>query len=188
VIIPRPHRHPREVSPRGIAPEPTPESSQVYHWPAVVARLGWALPAVSLVLFAAGLYFVATSVGLSDIGRMTGGLLTLLVGAVGLGSLVSIHLCLAREVLFTRDAMIVRQTGRRPLRLPYCGYQHDWVADTSTRGSIRLIVFRQNRGCTVLAPPAWFEDAVAEIARIQQEEGWYAPLDAGVAAGSAGRD
>lgn len=153
-----------------------PPSTQVYHWPrAFEAAARWT-PWIAGALLVAGFLLFVASNGLDDgLEQATAGILMCVAGSAALAKVAILHLCVARRVAFTRDRVVVWQTLRQPLLLSYAGYQHDWVVDSTNPRALRLLLFRDNRGCTVWDPPEWVAGAFAEIARIAREEGWYEP-------------
>ncbi len=151
-----------------------PRSTQVYHWPRHLVRLNRVSFIACLALFLCGATVLFWPTVRTHEALVSGVLLEVF-GSMGLISLGLLHITVAREVRFTRDAMIVRQAFHRDLILPYSTYDLEWMADSTAGGNARVIVFEPHRGCTVLRPPVWFATALAEIARIQEEEGWYEP-------------
>jgi hypothetical protein len=105
------------------------------------------------------------------------GLLLATGGGAALVAYALIHACVAREVRFTHDELIVRQTGREDMVLAYASYGEHWIVDASRPKTIRVIVTANHRGCTILSPPDWMRLAFEEVERIQEEEGWYEPQD-----------
>lgn len=149
---------------------------QTHRWP---AHLRWAnrlVPAVALLLLVVGLPGIRAGGTAAEFAFAALSLVLVVLAAAGLISVLLLHLLAAREVHFTRDCLLIRQTGRRELILPYSTYQEEWVADPGDgSGAVRILVFGRNRGCWILGPPVWLRTALGEIARIQQEEGWYDP-------------
>ncbi|MBI5154673.1 hypothetical protein HZA57_05495 [Candidatus Poribacteria bacterium] len=133
------------------------------------------MPLLAAGTMAVGAWLISVAEGAADLPAVTVGLLLAVLSSVFMTLTALIHLCVAREVLFTRESIIVRQTGRRDVELPFIAYQHQWVADCSSPWGVRLMLFGRNRGCFVWSAPGWFREALREIARIQAEEGWYPP-------------
>ncbi|MCB2155284.1 hypothetical protein KQI84_10375 [bacterium] len=156
-------------------PEVAEDSTQVYRWPALIDRLTWIVPLVSIGVMVGGLALIRDSLSQSNLAELTTGLLMIVAAGGSLVLLLISHLTLAREIRFTRDRLVIHQTGREPVVLAYSNYQRSWVVDLSHQDSVRFIVFHGNRGCTVLSPPDWFLTGLMEIVRIQHEEGWYDP-------------
>lgn len=162
----------REPSRRS-APTLAELSTQVHQWPANVARIHHIATIAVVVCVFAGVFLLMRA---ADVASLACALVFEAIAGAGIVGIAALHLCTAREVRFTREALLVHQTGRDPLVLPFAAYQREWVADTSGSASIRLIVFGRNRGCTILGAPDWMRDAFDEVARIQMEEGWYEPM------------
>ena len=150
-------------------------STQVFGWPVALERSHALIGVLACLIILLGIHLIATSVQVSDIYRMTAGLVIGTGGSVILVILGVLHGTTAREIRFTRESLIIRQTGHKELILPFCEYQHEWVADLSNERLVRLIVFGRNRGCSLLLPEQWVLDGLREISRIQAEEGWYEP-------------
>lgn len=150
------------------------DSTQVFTWP---PRRGWArrFPIAGAAILACGITVAARGATKSAVEELAIGMFVGTIGGMVLASMGIAHLIAAREVRFTRDRLFIRQLGRPLLELPYCDYQHHWVADLSNPSMVRLLVFGRNRGCTILHPPEWVCVALHEIGRIQREEGWYLP-------------
>ncbi|MBX3729824.1 MAG: hypothetical protein KF858_11615 [Candidatus Sumerlaeia bacterium] len=147
-------------------------SSQVYVWPSRLRRMAWSAPWVGLALVALGVWMVRAGMERGGFEEVTAGLLELTLGLSLLVGVVMLHAVAAREVRFTRDSIIVRQTGRGALVLDYADYQQRWVADMQNPAAVRLVVFEPNRGCTILLPELWLVEALREVGRIQEQEGW----------------
>jgi hypothetical protein len=147
-------------------------SPQVYVWPCRLRRLVWGAFWGGLGLAGFGFWMVGLGLERGGFEEVTAGLLELTLGLSLLTGVAVVHAIAAREVRFTRDSIIVRQTGRRALELDYADYQQRWVADLGNPAAVRLVVFEPNRGCTVLLPELWLVEALQEVGRVQEQEGW----------------
>ncbi|MGF1573204.1 MAG: hypothetical protein ACFCU1_09040 [Sumerlaeia bacterium] len=103
------------------------------------------------------------------------GLLSHVMGLMLILAVAIAVYCLATKIEFTFDSIHIHQLGRTSVKLPYNEYSFQWIADVRETGNIRLLMIDHHRGCTVLNPPSWVRENFNEIARIQREEGWYAP-------------
>jgi len=159
---------------RRVSDDGLPESTQTYRWPERVVRLHRLVLVSSILFLGAGLGMQYAAANGADTVQATA-FLALVAAGMGLSGVAIVHCACATEVRFTRDSLVVRQPFRRDLALPYSTYEIDWMSDLTAAGHARLIVFDPHRACTVLAPPDWFRTALGEIARIQDEEGWYEP-------------
>lgn len=151
-------------------------STQVYRWPSPLTKMNVILPILTALIAFAAVYGIRSGMVIGDDTRVALGI----AGAVGAAAVLTvlclIHFVAAREVRFTRDSLVIKQTGRRRMVLPYCAYKREWVMDDSGgEGSLRILMFERNRGCIVLMAPQWLRVALHEVARIQEEEGWYTP-------------
>ena len=174
MIIPKTRSRPDSRRPLPGPPrEAEPQSSQLLEWPRWLDRASRLGPWVALALLGAGGWLLATSRGVEGLERPTSGLLAVTAALAILAYLLIARLCVARRVWFLRDRLVIRQAWREPVELAYAGYQQDWVVDSTNPRALRVLMFRRNRGCTILAPESWAREAFAEIARIHREEGWY---------------
>ncbi len=151
------------------------QSSQVHSLPEHLRQRNLLLIVFGAVTLFGGLIVLAS--GFEQFAMVTLGLFMATVGASVWTGIVIWHFCVAQEVRFTRESMVIHQTARPDLVLPFDGYQREWVVDCSGARTVRIIIFGRNRGCTVIQPPEWFYQGLEEIARIQAEEGWYAPAE-----------
>lgn len=146
--------------------------------PRRIRRLNFWVPVFGAIAFLSGFHLMREGFRTGNVPLFSLGLMSTASGLAAVVTLSLAHFIVSREVRFTLDRMIVRQTGRADLILPYSAYQREWVADLSNERLVRIITFGRNRGCTIVMPPDWLLDALREIARIQQEEGWYEPAEA----------
>ncbi len=152
-----------------------PDSTQICRWPPRLARLDRTALLVSLALVVSGVGVLAWWPAPRTQETLVGGVLLEVLGSMGLVASGLLRMTVASEVRFTRDAIVVRRPPQRDLVLPYAAYDIEWMAHMTDAGNARLIAFEPHQGCTVLRPPDWFATAISEIARIQEEEGWYEP-------------
>lgn len=153
----------------------------MYRRPARLVRAHAGGLALSLGLLAAGAGMQMAAMERGDATLQAVAFLTVVVAGMGLAVAAVLHFIAAREVRFTRESLVVRQPFHRDATLPYSTYEVDWMVDVTPAGNARVIVFEPHRACTVLMPPEWFRTALAEVARIQEEEGWYEPREDGSA-------
>ncbi|MEQ8821082.1 MAG: hypothetical protein RLY93_12640 [Sumerlaeia bacterium] len=151
---------------------------QIWNWPAHYNRWTCVVPPLALLGLAVGFEAVREGSASTELEWVVGGLLLILISCVALAILAISHFVLARRIRLTHECLHITQSLRDPLCLSYDRYGQSWIADGfEGAGPIRIIVFEHHRGCTVPNPPEWLRLALAEIARIQDEEGWYPPAD-----------